>query len=251
MKMAIEKLLAWASQLKTRYESTTWLVGILIAVGVAVWTIVIQPSFEKTVTEKYLALENKLADMKKEQSENSADLRSKIDAARTQESSDLTDLRGYTAVKLAKLHNTDTAIISILKSKITDEVDSTYYFERVYNVDRSKDQPPLRQFFYATSTDRVTLSIWQERGLSKISVSVNGGTPIEITSAMIKDQKKQRWEDVDISKIIQLTPLTNPLMPDLPPNVNLISITPRPITEKPGEKFEIHALVIVKRGIIP
>ncbi len=158
-----------------------------------------------------------------------------------------------------------------IKHKISDELDSTYYFTKTYYTieDPCTDQESLGQFFYAVSNDVVRLFIWSSDASATMQISVNGGPP-----KSLEQLGERSWTNVDITKLVrESNPLNEEQYPGIGNDVFFISIKPIPktirknldfaslcgklvgkqtatLTQKSEKntKFDVYALLVVRRG---
>jgi hypothetical protein len=143
-------------------------------------------------------------------------------------------------IKQAKAEN--DAIVSKLKNKLFEEIDSTYYFGASYSLaDRDESQGPLSQFFYAADGDEVRLYIWTSgKVTAKMHVSFNGEK-----SMGLQDFKATSWENLDITTYVKnATPLDTDRFPGIGKNVFLITITPEPAKIQPARIGPEHSETI-------
>lgn len=231
---------------KDRIEPYVWLVGsVLVPVIVALvtaWKTIISPAivkFEENLTSKI----------------------------QTQINDQISSFRQLTID-----HETALGVqLDIIKHKISDELDSTYYFTRSYSTVKnpSVDQEPLSQFFYTADKDVVLLFIWSSGATATMKISINGGPP-----KALEDFGAHSWTNVDITNLVKgSNPLNEEMYPGIGENVYYISIKPIPKKIPPrigtasmshqlarnttsdsrqkeelGNDVDVYALLIVRRS---
>ncbi len=166
------------------------------------------------------------------------------------------------------------ALFEQLKQKYANELDSTYYLEKTFDIDFDEseqasmsNQDVLSTFFYFVDKDIVKLYIWSSGSsgvATDMEISINDGdhkTP--------QDFHKNSWSNIDITPLVKnSSALSGYQYIGIGENVYSISIIPKPTvlkkrestktaaspqkiaTSKLKERKEvtIYALVIVRRS---
>jgi hypothetical protein len=162
------------------------------------------------------------------------------------------------------LQDSDAGTFKQIRSKLLDEIDSTYYFTKhfVFGAEQkpapenaSQNEGRMEEFFYAAPGDDVKVYIWSEDTNITMTITINGGKPTGLGDL---DQKE--WADANITPIVRASrKLDFNQFPGIGENVYEIAITPElkdriKKNSKPGSEgplgVDVYALLVVRRSAL-